>query len=1030
MGKTGAIVAFAASLAIYLLTLDPSISWWDCPEYALNAYRLEIGHSPGNPSWTLAANVAAHAGALFGTEKIAYFLNLSSALFSAIAISLFFSIAFFLVRVAFRRSPAGRPLPAMLTALSAALMFAWTDSVWFSAVETEVYALSLLFTAWQIRVMLKYSLHPRSAEGTRQLVLFGYLTGLSIGVHELNLLVIPACALIYLFARRRSPSVGRAWLALLISVIILAFILLVIYPGLPTLAAMTELFAVNSLHLPFNAGALIFLALLLLAFIIILYIPRRRFLKSAAFLILGFSSYLLIPIRGAAQPPVNENDPSDLFSLVGYMKRDQYGSRPLFYGPTPYARPMMREEYDSAGNPVYHHIVRIPKRAVYAPALPGAALSRRSGLLSEEEHAANREMLRLAAKGEERYVLADYRYKPVYTPELNMLFPRLTSHNEGDIRNYESWAGMTKENMTEVECSYALDSLDRPVAKAGADGKRMPEKMFRPTLLQNLQELLGYQIGYMYFRYLLWNFCGRQNDYPSAGEIEHGNVITGINVLDALIEGKNLPPELGRDNRGRNRYFAIPLILGIVGIVALQCRRGFGRRSNAMILTLFLMTGVAIVVYLNQDPGEPRERDYSFLGSFMAFSLWIAAGIAALLNRFLRLRRHSTGMALSAILLLLPPGLMLAVNYDDHDRSLRSGPSDYAANLLNSLDKDAILFLEGDNYTFPVWYAQEVEGIRRDVRVINLSYLSTPRYIVQQMIPGEMSRPVEMTAPREKIAYGAFTFTGVPRDNSPAPAQDAVEALRELYRDTTPNPAFKSPRLRLALPSPEGDDSLTVVLRDLVNGSKQMGMRDLAILDIIATNAASTRPRPIYWQQLVNTSRYGGFKKYTAPALFANKLSPSDTLYLTEESLRMLPRLRFGGADRRGMYADPYVGDQISRQRLALLRLASNLLERNRPKEALRVATLIADKYPDSVWPYQGMVERSGVVWQEGVKLGEILSTAGRRVDDRRATRRGDSLIKAQKQRLAEFRNWKQNLAPWQTSTLSPETKRLFINRK
>lgn len=1042
MGRLGGWISFLLPLLIYIVTLDPSASWWDCPEYILTAYRLEIGHSPGNPSWSLAANVAAHVGELFGKGWIAYAVNLTSALFTSLAILLIYKIALFMVRTAFRGSRVADPLPASLSALSGALLFAFSDSVWFSAVESEVYALSLLFTAWTLLCMLRFTLSPRSPKGKRHLILTAYLLGLSIGVHELNLLAIPACGLLWLFARRHRPAVGKAWLTLLLSIALLGAILLVLYPGLPTMAAFTELFAVNTLHLPFHSGAILFL-LLLLAVIIILPLLAQRFCRPLvtplwclSLLIVGFSSYILIPIRGVANPPVNENAPTDLFSFIGYLKRDQYGSRPLFYDATPYSRPMLRETIDSAGVTHYPEIVKIPKRRVFAPAIPAGHLSYRTGLHTEDERMRNEEWLKDAANGEHRYILADYRYDPVYTPELNMFFPRLTSTKEFDIKNYESWAGMTRENMTLVECSYALDSSGRAVGKMGVDGKRIKETLPRPTYLQHLREMFGYQIGYMYFRYLLWNFCGRQNDYPSAGEIEHGNMISGIPLIDNAIYGETPPDEIGRHNPGRNVYFGLPLIAGILGAAILQRRRrrmaGWGamtgRRWNAVILTLFLMTGVAIVVYLNQDPGEPRERDYSFLGSFMAFSLWITAGIAGGINRIMR-SRWGRGWKCAAAggLLLLFPGMMVGVNFDDHDRSFRSGPADYAANLLNSLDKDAILFVEGDNYTFPLWYAQEVEGVRRDVRVINLSYLATSWYVEQLMIPGEMSRKVELTAPRERIIYGAFNSVGIPREGPDTlTSVDAVEALRELYASDARRPGFRDVRLRFL--TPQGD-SLTLSLPGMLNGARSAGMRELAIIDIIATNGKSSRPRPVYWQQQVVTPHFAGFRPYAARTLFALKWTGqegSDTTYLTDEGMRIFPRLRTGGADKRGMYADPYVGDQISRQRLSLLRLAKALTAEGRNHEALRVAKFILERYPDSVWSYQGMIASPGEVWQEGIELGELLRENGKATGDRESIALGDSLLRAQKGRQQEWQRWHNGLAPWQRTSLSPETRRLL----
>lgn len=1091
LSRLGTWLAFAGALIVYWLTADPSASWWDCPEYVLTAYRLEIGHSPGNPSWSLISNViAAPVAAIFGVEKVAFALNLSSGLFTALAVALLFQICYIVVRLCFRRTPAASPLGASLISLSASLIFAWSDSPWFSAVETEVYALSLLFTALAVWLMLRWALLPSGPRADRLLILVAYITGFSIGVHELNLLVIPALALIFIFRRNPYRCTVLAWLALLASVGIIAIILLFWYPGTTVMAGEFELLAVNTFNLPFSSGVWIYIALLTLVgvaapmaafvrmrpshdwiptalrfaavftllFLSGTFLAGRHFWASAAmsaasalvlalyggrhprrvgislwmmtFCLIGFSSYLLIPIRSAANPPINENAPTDVFAFLGYLKRDQYGKRPLIYGTTPYAQPIYKEQVDSAGNATYAERVKIPSRPVYRRALPQGKLNYRSGLVDAASRSLNDSLIAKAADGDEKYILSDWQYDLVYTPELNMLFPRLTSHNDMDIRNYESWAFMKKENMDSVEVSIALDKDGNPVGRLLADGSREMKKSYRPTYLMNLQELFGYQIGYMYFRYLLWNYAGRQNDYPSAGEIEHGNFITGIAPLDNLMLGDQsaLPPEIGSDNVGRNPYFLIPFALGIAGAVAL-CRRGRrGRRFDAMILTLFLMTGVAIVVYLNQDPGEPRERDYSFMGSFFAFAIWIAMGLAWLCNLIFKCSRKSNRMrryfapALCAAALAGVPVMMLATNYADHDRSRRSGPDDYASNLLNSLDPDAILFVTGDNYTFPVWYAQEVLGIRRDVTVVNLSYLLTSWYVEQLMIPGEESRPLEMTATPADIRYDAYSVVRVPTQKNRRISQDAVEALRNLYASKSGNPAF--PIARLRIPTASGD-SAVLDLTASSGGRNFFALRELAMIDILATNAASEKPRPVYWHGLLTQAQLSGFAPLTSNALYTKKFDPeAPGRYLLDESRKALPKLKWGGADK-GIYADPYVGEQISKQRLALLRFAKALAEEGDWKGAMDVTRLIIGKLPQSVWPYQGVVPESGTVWQEGLEIASLLQECGEHLGDKAAVAEGEKLHREQMERLEKWEEWYNSLSPYLKTTVSSESLRL-----
>ncbi|MCM1476169.1 MAG: DUF2723 domain-containing protein [Muribaculaceae bacterium] len=1107
----GTIAAFLLAIVVYFLTVDPSASFWDCPEYILTAYRLEIGHSPGNPTWMLFHNIVSRiAGALFGVEYVALSINLCSGLFMALGVAILFQISFFTIRYAFRGMWQAGNLPAAIASLCGALIFAWSDSPWFSAVEAEVYAMSLFFTAMSMRLMIAWARSNDPMRGARLLILSAYVLGLSIGVHELNLLVIPALALIFAFRRYKTHACLRGWGALALSVGIIAIILLGMYPGTSMMAGELEVFFVNGLGGQFMDGVFVYFQIMLavaflapysisrgnprslwrlflrfiLVFLLIFFggffLFERHFVLSiflssaaamalavigrkfpfrvstilwmASLCLVGFSSYLLIPIRGVANPPVNENAPDDVFSFYSYLKRDQYGKKPLFYGPTPYAKPLYQETIDSSGNAVYEHVVRIPRRPVYKRAMSGAHLSRRSGLLTKTDSLDNEYAINRIRRGESAYVLVDYRYDLVYTPELNMFFPRLTSHNDVDISNYASWASMTPERMTTVEGSFALDSLGNPVGRLFSDGKRTREKLLRPTYLQHLQELFGYQIGYMYFRYLLWNFAGRQNDYPAAGEIEHGNFITGIPLIDNLMLGPQdeLPEEIGRDNIGKNPYFMLPLALGIAGIVVL-CSGRRRKRANAVITVLFLMTGVAIVVYLNQDPGEPRERDYSFIGSFFAFSIWIACGASWLLatcrNIGLRLRqrfaergamalRYALGCGVAITFAI--PAWMLAVNYADHDRSYRSGPDDYATNLLESLDRDAILFLDGDNYTFPVWYAQEVLGVRRDVRVVNMAYLTTPWYVVRQLVSGEESQPLKMQATEGDIAYEAFTMTrlpSVPTDS--IYSGDAVSELRKLYSSNyfrqspywsrDPFPRLSSSWLRIA----SGDnDSIYVNLHKALNGSSMISLRELALLDIVATNASQLKPRPVYFQNALTDRQLVGLAPYTSRTLYARKLDyskpPSDTAsYLIDEGLRFLPKIRTGGADHPRMYADPYVGMQISQQRMALLRLGDALLRNRDTKNALKVAKMTERMFPQKVWPYQAIVAKDGEIWQEGLKLSEIMIHAASAEGDTATLRRGRVLERSEKQRLASWHKWYKSLSDWRRSTVSRESRRL-----
>ncbi|MCM1153082.1 MAG: DUF2723 domain-containing protein [Muribaculum sp.] len=1096
--RGGSLLVFLCALVTYWLTVDSSVSFWDCPEYVVTAYRLEIGHSPGNPTWSLAHNVVAHlAASVAGVENVALGINLAAGLFTALAMMLLYQTCFFAIRYVLRGRPESSPLFASIASLGGALSLTWADSPWFSAVEAEVYAMSLFFTALTIKVMIMFCRSADTSRRSRLLILEAFLIGLSIGVHELNLLAIPALILIWIFDRYRHRCALKAWAALLLSVAIVASLLLGMYPGITMLAGLFELCAVNSLDLPFNAGVLSYLALLLLLVVaaplsltygrpaggwkriplfavrslccagllftggffllgshiaaaaclaaaagVILAVGKERGLASPALImwmasacIVGFSSYLLIPVRGAANPPVNENAPTNVFSLYSYLKRDQYGSRPLLYGSTPYAKPLYHEKTDSTGKTYYADYVRIPKRPVYLPARPSARLHEGFGLIDSLQKKKNDIRIAEAAKGIDRYVMASVSHDLRYPPELDMWFPRLTSHDKFDISNYEVWAGMTKDNMTEVEVSYAVDSAGNPVGKRGDDGSRSKEKSYRPTYLQNLRELFGYQIGYMYFRYLLWNFSGRQNDYPSAGELDHGNFITGIRPVDNLMltSQEQMPPELSSSNPGRNPYFMLPFVLGIAGGVAAMARGRRGKRFDAVVFTLFLMTGVAIVVYLNQDPGEPRERDYSFMGSFYAFAIWIAMGCSWLLSLALRIRRsrclRRLCAALAIALTLGSPLWMLAVNYADHDRSGRHAATDFTFNLLESLEPNAIVFVDGDNFTFPLWYAQEVLGLRRDVTVVSVTYLTTGWYVAQLQRPGEQARPVAMTAREQDVAYNAFSFARLGRSSLDSVSADAVAELRRLFN--TPQgevPRFNAGLLRIQA----GSDSVVIDLHKVSGGSSNLNQRWLAMLDIVATNAASPEPRPVYWHSALVPSQHAGFHPYTSQALYARKLtlakSPQDsTAYLLDEAMRFLPKLKAGGADTEGVYFDPYVGEHVSRQRIALLQLAEALLRAGKPREALKVTLTCLEKFPAAVWPYQGKVIRNGVVWQEGLKLAELMKQAAMLTSDTAARQKAERLHKSETARIRKFQSWRESLPEWRRATLSKDTRRIKL---
>ncbi len=967
--------AFFILLTTYWLTAAPTVSFWDCPEYVSAAYLLEIGHPPGNPVWMLVGRIIT----LLAPEPkyAALAINLSSGLFTAFA-------AFFLAKTIFRvglwvllklpRRHIPAPLAAAGGALTGALAFGWCDSAWFSAVEAEVYAMSIFMTSLCVWLMTKWAGTRNRQDSWRLLVLIAYLFGLSVGIHQLNLLCIPALAMIWA-VRRGIRSTSRLSLIFLLSLAAVGCVLLGMMPSTIALAAKFELLAVNSFGLPKLSGVVAYVLLLGLSligslvatrlsdnrlimaaacypaiFLSGIFIISEHFLAGAiisavvsillvtgsnfkarrlylsmwmlAMLLTGYSCYALIPIRGDIPSPANAVMPGDPFSFAAYQSREQYGSKPLLYGPTPYSKAMLREDYDSAGHPLYRFYQLDYYRTVHVPYEKGARLKTSLPGVSDADSARN---ARIMARDGNGYIVRGMKARTIKTPELDMWFPRITSSNPSDIKSYGEWIGMTPETMASVDISEAFDSAGNAVAKMDASGERTRPKAKRPTYLQNAQWFVSYQTGYMYWRYLLWNFAGRQNDRPSQGEVQHGNFITGFPVIDNAMLGAEeyLPAVAGSGNKGRNRYFMLPLLLGIVGMIWLLKSRRRGMQACAVTAILFVMTGIAIVVYLNQDPGEPRERDYSFLGSFWAYCVWIGFGAVMIARRL----RSIWGFALPLAVLVW----MGVENYDDHDRSGRYAARNFAANLLNTLEPDAVIFVNGDNYTFPLWYAQEVEGIRRDVRVVNLAYLNSPVYAANLMKDWRDSKALPMTLTRCDIIWEAFRMAKIrPGANDTIPATDALDSLRK-----SPVPEFPTRYVTLRV-SP--DSTIVYDLRNLKSSGASIDFGRLMMFDIIATGGNSTRKRPVYWLYSVSADKRIGLSTVSSPWLFGYRFgimnqAKSDSMLLAEAS-KVVPANPPG----RDVYMDHVPAAQIASQRGAMTAAALRLLHNGRLGAAIDMA--------------------------------------------------------------------------------------------
>ncbi|MDR0713784.1 MAG: DUF2723 domain-containing protein [Bacteroidales bacterium] len=682
---------FAIASVTYLLTIEPTASFWDCGEFISTSYKLEVGHPPGAPFFMLVTRLfTLLAGS--NVELVAMMINGFSALCSGFTILLlFWTITHLGRRITGRTMQDLTPVQSLSVigaGVVGALAYTFSDTFWFSAVEGEVYAFSSLFTALVFWAILRWEDEADQRYATRWLVLIAYLMGLSIGVHLLNLLAIPAIGLV-IYHRKYPVTTKGTLIALLLSAAVLLVILYVIVPGVIQVAAWFELLLVKNFGLPMNTGVIAYAVLLTGGIIGGLYyslkhkkIVLNNIILYLTMILIGYSSYAATIIRSSVEPPMDQNNPQNLFTLQYYLNRVQYGDRPLITGPYYNSPPVDVKE----GQMLY-------------------------------------------AKKGDRYVEMGNKQDYVYADNTTTIFPRMFSREPQHVRVYEEW-GKIKGRKVKIN---------------------RDETVQLPTFGENLRFFFSYQLGWMYFRYFLWNFVGRQNDIQGHGGPLYGNWLSGINSIDESRLGpQDLPKTL--HNRGRNTYYFLPLLLGLAGM-GFQYQRD--RNNFRVAMMLFFMTGIAIVIYLNQTPIQPRERDYAYAGSFYAFAIWIGLGVMAVVQAIPQKMRSAAAAALvSLLLLLLVPGIMAKENWDDHDRSGRYTARDFAYNYLMSCDPNAIIFTNGDNDTFPLWYAQEVEGIREDIRVVNLSYLAADWYIDQMMRKAYDSDPLPSSLTPDQYASG------------------------------------------------------------------------------------------------------------------------------------------------------------------------------------------------------------------------------------------------------------------------------------
>ena len=687
--------AFLIATIVYLLTIEPTTSLWDCGEFIATAYKLEVMHPPGAPLFMIMARFFSIFAS--GPETAAKMINALSALSSSFTILfLFWTITHLGRKLLADTEQASKAnlLAIMGAGFVGAMAYTFSDSFWFSAVEGEVYAVSSLFTAVTFWAILKWENVAHEKNANRWILLIAYLMGLSIGIHLLNLLAVPAIVLVYYFKKYKVTTRGIIY-SLVMSILIMGFLQYIVIQWFVRLTTYFELAFVNGFGLPYNSGLFFYLLLIIggIAYGVHYTHKKKKVVLNTAILavalvLIGYSSYALIIIRSSVNPPMDMNNPESVFDLLPYLNREQYGQRPLLKG----------------------HYYNAP-------------------IIGTEETRAN------YIKEDGKYVIKDHKIEYIYDERLTTIFPRMYSNDPQHVSAYESWVNIKG---TRVQIT---------------DRSGESKTVVKPSFGTNLAFFFKYQVGHMYFRYFMWNFSGRQNDVQGYGGILNGNWISGLKFIDEARLGKmdKLPDKMA-NHPARNRYFMLPFLLGIIGMFYHYNKT---KKDFFVVMALFILTGFAIVVYLNQKPMEPRERDYSYVGSFYAFAIWIGLGVMSLYELLKKKVPALAGAGIATLLTaILVPGIMARENWDDHDRSGRYTARDLAYNYLNSCAPNAILYTNGDNDTFPLWYVQEVEGIRTDVRIINLMLFNTEWYIDQMTRRAYESAPVPMTLTKDKYQDG------------------------------------------------------------------------------------------------------------------------------------------------------------------------------------------------------------------------------------------------------------------------------------
>ncbi|GAE17955.1 competence protein F homolog [Bacteroides pyogenes DSM 20611 = JCM 6294] len=1081
-------LTFIIAATVYCLTIEPTASFWDCPEFITTGYKLEVGHPPGAPFFMLVANLFSQFAS--DVTTVAKMVNYMSALMSAACILfLFWSITHLVRKLVItdeNHITSGQLITIMGSGLVGALVYTFSDTFWFSAVEAEVYAFSSLFTAIVFWLILKWEDVADEPHSDRWIILIAYLTGLSIGVHLLNLLCLPAIVLVYYYKRTPNATAKGSLIALLGSGVLVAAVLYGIVPGIVKVGGWFELLFVNGLGMPFNTGVVVYIIVLAAALIwgvyesyteknktrmavsfvltiALLGIPfyghgtssvligilviaalgfylapkmqqkmkekariSARTLNTALLctmmIVIGYSSYALIVIRSTANTPMDQNSPEDIFTLGEYLGREQYGTRPLFYGPA-FSSKVALDVKDG---------YCVPRQTEKA-----------SKYIRKEKTSPDEKDSYMELTGRVEYQYAQ-----------NMLFPRMYSSSHAAL--YKQWVDIKGKDVAYDEC-----------------GRNIMVNI--PTQWENIKFFFTYQLNFMYWRYFMWNFAGRQNDIQGSGEIEHGNWITGISFIDKMLVGDQelLPKEL-KENKGRNVFYCLPLLLGLIGLFWQAYRSQRGIQQFWVVFFLFFMTGIAIVLYLNQTPAQPRERDYAYAGSFYAFSIWIGMGVAGLIQWCSRMKPQKrlidgateeeaekirktleakratfitkeeeeeledklaslyetyipfnptpTVAGLVSLLCLLVPIQMAGQTWDDHDRSGRYVARDFGQNYLMTLQEkgNPIIYTNGDNDTFPLWYNQEVEGFRTDARTCNLSYLQTDWYIDQMKRPAYDSPSLPITWERAEYVEGQNEYIPIrPEvrkhiDEMYAQAENALkggnpEAMNELKNQFGENPYELKNILKywvrsdkeglrviptdsivvkidkeavrrsgMKIPAALGDsipDYMTISLKDS-NGKPKRALykSELMMLEMLAN---ANWERPIYMAITVGVDNQLGMNKHFIQEGLAYRFTPFDTdklgVKIDSEKMydNLMNKFKFGGIDKPGIYIDENLMRMCYTHRRIFSQLVSQLVKEGEKEKALKALDYAEKKIPAYNVPYDwanGAFQMAEAYYQLGQK--------------------------------------------------------------